>query len=144
MISSSVRKQRAMRGGCGSFCGDRNCGALAIVEVSGQKMERGDVNVFSQANNTHGPKSGEYLAVVISPAIRKGRAYTAGTPPAPANKVCTTEKRHSQFFEEKMSPASSVRAQTPNPSLAIFLNRTQFNRDNYCNGDPSGEWKPEK
>ena len=64
-------------------CGDRVLVALGSMEISGRKMERGDVNVFKTGEKYAPPKSGEYLEVVIKPGHPKVAALPAGTPPAP-------------------------------------------------------------
>src|SRR6267143_3618229 len=105
-------------------CGDRVVVALGSVEVSGQKMERGDVNVFKTGEKYAPPKSGEYLEVVIKPGHPKVAALPAGTPPAPANKVLYDGKEFT-IFEEKMEPGELSSGHSHNQRLAIFLNRTQ-------------------
>jgi hypothetical protein len=105
-------------------CGDRIVVALGSVEVSGQKMERGDVNVFKTGEKYARPKSGEYLEVVIKPGHPKVAALPAGTPPAPTNKVLYDGKEFT-IFEEKMEPGELSSGHSHNQRLAIFLNRTQ-------------------
>src|ERR1700676_1405835 len=65
-----------------AFCGDRIVLALGPVEVSGQKMERGDVKVFKTGERYSPPMSGDYLEVVIKPGHPQATAPNAGTPPA--------------------------------------------------------------
>ena len=110
-------------GGAAS-CGDRVVVALGSVEVSGQKMERGDIRVFKTGESYSPPKSGDYLEVAIKPAHPKVIAPSAGTPPAPDNKVLYAGKQFT-IFEEKMQPGETSSRHSHNQRLAIFLNRTQ-------------------
>jgi hypothetical protein len=105
-------------------CGDRVLLALGSIEVSGQKMERGDVKVFKTGERYVPPKSGEYLEVVIKPGHPKTIAPGAGTPPAPDNKILYDGKEFT-IFEEKMQPGELSSRHSHNQRLAIFLNRTQ-------------------
>ena len=105
-------------------CGDRVVVALGSVEVSGQKMERGDVNVFKTGEKYAPPKSGEYLEVVIKPGHPKVMAPSARTPPPPGNKVLYDGKEFT-IFEEKMQPGEISSSHSHNQRVAIFLNRTQ-------------------
>ncbi len=105
-------------------CGDRVVVALGSVEVSGQKMERGDVNVFKTGEKYARPKSGEYLEVVIKPGHPKVMAPSARTPPPPGNKVLYDGKEFT-IFEEKMQPGEISSSHSHNQRVAIFLNRTQ-------------------
>jgi len=105
-------------------CGDRIVVALGSVEVSGQKMERGDVNVFKTGEKYARPKSGEYLEVVIKPGHPKVMAPSARTPPPPGNKVLYDGKEFT-IFEEKMQPGEISSSHSHNQRVAIFLNRTQ-------------------
>jgi quercetin dioxygenase-like cupin family protein len=105
-------------------CGDRVVVALGSVEVSGQKMERGDVNVFKTGEKYSPPKSGEYLEVVIKPGHPKVMAPSGGTPPPPGNKVLYDGKEFT-IFEEKMQPGEISSSHSHNQRVAIFLNRTQ-------------------
>jgi hypothetical protein len=120
-------------------CGDRIVVALGSIEVSGQKMERGDVKIFKTGEKYAPPKSGEYLEVVIKPGHPKVAALPAGTPPAPANKVLYDGKEFT-IFEEKMEPGELSSGHSHNQRLAIFLNRTQVQQwTNYWQREPSGE-----
>jgi quercetin dioxygenase-like cupin family protein len=105
-------------------CGDRVLLALGPIEISGQKMERGDVKVFKTGERYSPPKSGEYLEVVIKPGRPKAIAPSAGTPPAPDNKILYDGKEFT-IFEEKMEPGELSSRHSHNQRLAIFLNRTQ-------------------
>jgi quercetin dioxygenase-like cupin family protein len=105
-------------------CGDRVFVALGSIEVSGQKMERGDVIVFKSGERYSPPKSGDYIEVVIKPGHPKAIAPSAGTPPAPDNKILYDGKEFT-IFEEKMEPGELSSRHSHNQRLAIFLNRTQ-------------------
>ncbi len=105
-------------------CGDRVVVALGSVEVGGQKMERGDIKVFTTGEKYSPPKSGEYLEVVIKPGHPKAIAPSAGTPPPPGNKVLYDGKDFT-IFEEKMQPGEISSSHSHNQRVAIFLNRTQ-------------------
>ena len=105
-------------------CGDRIVVALGSVEVSGQKMERGDVKIFKTGEKYAPPKSGEYLEVVIKPGHPKVMAPSARTPPPPGNKVLYDGKEFT-IFEEKMQPGEISLSHSHNQRVAIFLNRTQ-------------------
>jgi quercetin dioxygenase-like cupin family protein len=105
-------------------CGDRVVVALASMEISGQKMERGDVKVFKTGEKYSPPKSGEYLEVVIKPGHPKVMAPSAGAPPPPGNKVLYDGKEFT-IFEEKMQPGEISSSHSHNQRVAIFLNRTQ-------------------
>jgi hypothetical protein len=105
-------------------CGDRILLALGAVELSGQKMQRGDVQVFKTGERYSPPKDGEYLEVVIKPGHPQVMAPGAGTPPAPDNKVLH-EGKDFTIFEEKMQPGELSSPHSHNQRLAIFLNRTQ-------------------
>src|SRR6195256_1195676 len=80
------RNSAPCAGGAAS-CGERVVVALGSVEVSGQKMERGDVKVFKTGEKYSPPKSGEYLEVVIKPEHPKVIAPNTETPPAPDNRI---------------------------------------------------------
>jgi hypothetical protein len=105
-------------------CGDRVVVALGSMEVSGQKMERGDIRVFKTGEIYSAPKSGEYLEVAIKPGYPKAIAPSAGTPPPPGNKVLYDGKDFT-IFEEQMEPGELSSSHSHNQRLAIFLNRTQ-------------------
>jgi quercetin dioxygenase-like cupin family protein len=105
-------------------CGERVVVALGSVEVSGQKMERGDIKVFKTGERYSPPKSGDYLEVVIKPAHPKVIAPSAETPPPPGNKVLYDGKQFT-VFEEKMEPGETSSRHSHNQRLAIFLNKTQ-------------------
>jgi hypothetical protein len=105
-------------------CGDRVVVALGTIELSGQKMERGEVKVFQTGEKYSAPKSGEYLEVVIKPGHPKATAPSAGTPPPPGNKVLYDGKDFT-VFEEKMQPGETSSSHSHNQRVAIFLNRTQ-------------------
>jgi quercetin dioxygenase-like cupin family protein len=105
-------------------CGDRVVVALGSMQVSGQRMERGDVKVFKTGEKYSPPKSGEYLEVVIKPGHPKVMAPSAGTPPPPGNKVLYDGKEFT-IFEEKMQPGEISSSHSHNQRVAIFLNRTQ-------------------
>ena len=117
------RNSAPCAGGAAS-CGERVVVALGSVEVSGQKMERGDVRVFKTGERYSPPKSGEYLEVVIKPGHPKVMAPSAGTPPPPGNKVLYDGKEFT-IFEEKMQPGEISSSHSHNQRVAIFLNRTQ-------------------
>jgi hypothetical protein len=105
-------------------CGDRVLIALGSIEMSGQKMERGDIKVFKTGERYAPPRSGDYLEVVIKPGHPKAAAPSAGTPPAPENKILYDGKEFT-IFEEKMQPGELSSRHSHNQRLAIFLNRTQ-------------------
>jgi hypothetical protein len=105
-------------------CGDRVLLALGPIEISGQKMERGDVKVFKTGERYSPPKSGEFLEIVIKPGHPKAIAPSAGTPPAPENRILYDGKGFT-IFEEKMQPGELSSRHSHNQRLAIFLNRTQ-------------------
>jgi hypothetical protein len=105
-------------------CGERVLIALGSIEISGEKMERGDVKVFKTGERYSPPKGGEYLEVVIKPGHPKAIAPDAGTPPAPDNKILY-DGREFTIFEEKMEPGELSSRHSHNQRLAIFLNRTQ-------------------
>jgi hypothetical protein len=105
-------------------CGDRVVVALGPVEISGQKMERGDIKVFKTGEQYSPPKNGDYLEVVIKPEHPKTIAPSAGTPPPPGNKVLYDGKDFT-IFEERMQPGELSTSHSHNQRVAIFLNRTQ-------------------
>src|SRR6266436_5564073 len=105
-------------------CGGRVVVAFGSIEVSGQKMERGDIKVFKTGEKYSPPKSGEYLEVVIKPGHPKAIAPSAGTPPPPGNKVLYDGEDFT-VFEEKMQPGELSSSHSHNQRVAIFLNRTQ-------------------
>jgi quercetin dioxygenase-like cupin family protein len=105
-------------------CSERVLIALGSIEISGEKMERGDVKVFKTSERYSPPKSGDYLEVVIKPGHPKAIAPDAGTPPAPENKILYDGKEFT-IFEEKMEPGETSSRHSHNQRLAIFLNRTQ-------------------
>ena len=105
-------------------CGDRVVVALGSIEVSGQKMERGDIKVFKTGEKYSPPKSGQYLEVVIKPGHPKAIAPGAGAPPPPGNKVLYDGKDFT-IFEEQMEPGELSSSHSHNQRVAIFLNRTQ-------------------
>jgi hypothetical protein len=107
-----------------AFCGDRIVLALGPVELSGQKMERGDVKVFKTGERYSPPNGGEYLEVVIKPGHPKVTAPGADTPAAPGNKVLY-EATDFIIFEENMQPGELSSSHSHNQRLAVFLNRTQ-------------------
>src|SRR5258708_34746633 len=78
-----VSRNTAPCSGGAPSCGDRVLVALGFIEVSGQKMERGDVKVFKTGERYAPPKSGDYLEVVIKPDHPKVEALHAGSPPPP-------------------------------------------------------------
>jgi hypothetical protein len=117
------RNSAPCAGGAAS-CGDRIVLALSAVEVSGQKMQRGDVKVFKSGERYSPPPSGEYLEVVIKPGHPKVMTPVAGTPAAPGNKILFDGKDFT-VFEEKMQPGELSSPHSHNQRLAIFLNRTQ-------------------
>ena len=98
--------------------------ALGSIELSGEKMGRGDVKVFQLGERYAPPKSGEYIEVAIKPEHPKVMAPAPGTPPAPDNKVLYDGNQFT-IFEEKMQPGELSSPHTHNQRLAIFLNRTQ-------------------
>jgi len=104
-------------------CGERVFLALGPVEVSGKQMERGDVRVFKAGERYSAPTSGEYLEVSIKPTHPKVIAPSAGTPPAPDNKVLYAGKDFT-VFEEKMKVGEKSEPHSHNQRVAIFLNRT--------------------
>ena len=52
-------------------CGERVIVALGPVELSGQKMERGDIKAFKMGERYSPPQRGEYLEVTVKPAHPK-------------------------------------------------------------------------
>jgi hypothetical protein len=119
-----VFRNSAPCAGAAASCGDRIVLALGPVELSDQKMQRGDVKVFRTGERYSAPKGGEYLEVVIKPGHPKVIAPGAGTPPAPGNKVLY-EGKDFTIFEEKMQPGELSSPHSHNQRLAIFLNKTQ-------------------
>jgi hypothetical protein len=119
-----VFRNSAPCAGGSASCGDRIVLALGSIELGGQKMERGDVKVFKMGERYSPPQNGEYLEVVIKPGHPKVAAPSAGTPPAPGNKVLH-DGRDFTIFEEKMQPGELSSPHSHNQRLAIFLNRTQ-------------------
>src|SRR6266853_4986689 len=105
-------------------CGERILSALGFIEVSGQKIERGDVQVFKSGVSYTPPKNGEYLELVIKPDHPKMAGLPAGSPPPPANKVLYDGKEFT-IFEEKMEPGEISPGHSHNQRLAMFLKRTQ-------------------
>jgi len=118
-----VSRNAAPCAAAGPSCGDRVLVSLGSIEVSGEKMERGDVKVFKTGERYSPPKSGDYLEVVIKPGHPKAIAPSAGTPPAPDNKILHDGKEFT-IFEEKMEPGELSSGHSHNQRLAIFLNRT--------------------
>src|ERR1700731_4306119 len=98
-------------------CGDRVLLALGPIEISGQKMERGDVKVFKTGERYSPPESGEYLEVVIKPGHPKVTAPGADTPAAPGNKVLY-EATDFTIFEENMQPGELSSPHSHNQRLA--------------------------
>jgi len=111
-------------------CGERVFVALGSVEVSGQKMERGDIKVFKSGERYSPPQSGEYLEVVIKPGHPKVVAPKAGTPPPPGNKVLYDDKDFT-VFSERMEPGELSVPHSHNQRVAIFLNRTYVEQWTY-------------
>jgi hypothetical protein len=105
-------------------CGDRVVVALGTIELSGKKMERGDIKVFKIGEQYSPPKNGHYLEVVIKPGHPKTIVPSAGTPPPPGNKVLYDGKDFT-IFEERMQPGELSTSHSHNQRVAIFLNRTQ-------------------
>ncbi len=118
-----VSRNAAPCAAAGPSCGDRVLVSLGSIEVSGEKMERGDVKVFKTGERYSPPKSGDYLEVVIKPGHPKAIAPSAGTPPAPDNKILHDGKEFT-IFEEKMEPGELSSGHSHNQRLAIFINRT--------------------
>ena len=108
----------------GRSCGERVFVALGSLELSGQKMERGDIRVFQAGERYAPPSSGDYLEVVIKPGHPKVSVPSAGTPPPPGNKVLY-DGIDFTVFEEKMQPGEYSAPHSHNQRLAIFLNKTQ-------------------
>ena len=119
-----VFRNNAPCAGGAASCGERVVVALGSVEMSGQKMDRGDIKVFKAGERYSPPMSGDYLEVAIKPGHPKAIAPSAGTPPAPDNKVLYDGKQFT-IFEEKMQPGETSSRHSHNQRLAIFLNRTQ-------------------
>jgi hypothetical protein len=111
-------------------CGERVFVALGPIEVSGQKMERGDIKVFKSGERYSPPQSGEFLEVVIKPGHPKVAAPKAGTPPPPGNKVLYDDKDFT-VFSEKMEPGELSVSHSHNQRVAIFLNRTYVEQWTY-------------
>lgn len=104
-------------------CGDRVFVALGPVELSGKKMERGDIRVFKAGEPYSAPSNGEFLEVIIKPGHPKVSTPAAGTPPPPGNKVLYDSKNFT-VFEEKMQVGEKSVEHSHNQRVAIFLNRT--------------------
>ena len=98
--------------------------ALGIVEVNGQKMERGDIKVFKIGEHYSPPKTGDFLEVAIKPTHPKVMPPNAGTPPPPGNKILYDGKDFT-VFAEKMEPGEYSAPHSHNLRLAIFLNDTK-------------------
>ena len=105
-------------------CGERVVVALGIVEVNGQKMERGDIKVFKIGERYSPPKTGDFLEVAIKPTHPKVMPPSAGTPPPPGNKILYDGKDFT-VFAEKMEPGEYSAPHSHNLRLAIFLNDTK-------------------
>ncbi len=108
----------------GTSCGERVFVALGPVELSGQKMGRGDIRVFKAGERYAPPSSGEYLEVSIKPGHPKVSPPSAGSPPPPGNKILY-DGSDITVFEEKMEPGVYSPPHSHNQRLAIFLNKTQ-------------------
>jgi len=122
-------------------CGERVLVALGPIEVGGQKMERGDVKGFKTGVRYTAPKSGEFLEVSIKPGHPKVMAPSAGTAPAPDNKVLYTGK---DFFvaAEKMVPGTTSTEHSHNQRVAISINKAQV--EQWTNGkDETRELVPD-
>jgi hypothetical protein len=120
-------------------CGDRVVVALGSIEVSDQKMARGDIKVFKAGEHYSPPKSGEYLEVVMKPDHPKVIALSAGSPPPPNNQALSDGKEFT-VFEEKMQPGEISSVHSHNQRLVIFLNRTQVQQwTKWWQSKPSGE-----
>jgi quercetin dioxygenase-like cupin family protein len=104
-------------------CGERVFVALGSLEVSGQKMERGDIKVFKSGERYSPPTRGDYLEVAIKPSHPKAVPPGAGSPPPPHNKILYDGKDFT-VFEEYMQPGEKSVPHTHNQRVAIFLNRT--------------------
>src|SRR6267378_3513609 len=102
-------------------CGDRVVVALGSIEVSGQKMERGDVKIFKTGEKYAPPKSGEYLEVVIKPGHPKVMAPSARTPPPPGNKVLYDGKEFTIFEEKKPKPGELFPILVPSRPAVVHI-----------------------
>lgn len=118
-----VFKNSAPCAAAGNSCGERVVVALGPVEVNGQKMERGEVKEFQAGERYAPPKNGNFLEVAIKPTHPKVMPPTAGSPPAPGNKILYDGKDFT-VFAEKMQPGEYAAPHSHNLRLAIFLNDT--------------------
>ena len=107
----------------GNSCGERVVVALGLVELNGQKMERGEVKGFKAGERYAPPKNGNFLEVAIKPTHPKVMPPAAGTPAAPGNKILYDGKDFT-VFAEKMQPGEYAAPHSHNLRLAIFLNDT--------------------
>src|SRR5260370_40592053 len=105
-----VYRNSAPCAGGAASCGDRVLVALGTLELSGQKMERGDVKVFK----TGEPYSPTLLPTVVisskwslSLGIQKRSPQAPGHLLHPKTKFYTMEK-NSQFLRRKWSLARKV------------------------------------
>ena len=104
-------------------CGDRVLVALGPIDVNGEKMERGDIKVFTTGQRYSPPKTGDFLEVTIKPGHPQVRPPAPGTPPPPGNKVLYDGKDFT-VFAENMQPGEYSAPHSHNLRLAIFLNDT--------------------
>jgi hypothetical protein len=104
-------------------CGERVVVALGSMELNGQKMDRGDIKVFHAGEKYTAPSAGSYLEVAIKPNHPKAMPPTAGSPPAPGNKVLYDGKDFT-VFAERMAPGEFSAPHSHNVRLTIFLNDT--------------------
>jgi hypothetical protein len=118
-----VFKNSAPCAGAAAPCGERVMVALGSVEVSGQKMERGDIKVFKSGERYSPPTGGDFLEVAIKPTHPKVIPPAAGTPPPPGNKILY-DAQDFTVFAEKMQPGEYSAPHSHNLRLAIFLNDT--------------------
>jgi hypothetical protein len=104
-------------------CGERVFVALGPVEVNGQKLDRGEIKVFSAGERYTAPKAGNFLEVVIKSNHPKAMPLGAGSPPPPKNKILYDGKDFT-VFAERMNPGEYDAPHSHNVRLAIFLNDT--------------------
>jgi hypothetical protein len=112
-------------------CGERVVVALGSMELNGQKMDRGDIKIFHAGEKYTAPSAGSYLEVAIKPNHPKAMPPTAGSPPAPGNKVLYDGKDFT-VFAERMAPGEFSAPHSHNVRLAIFLNDTMV--EQWTNG----------
>jgi hypothetical protein len=133
-----VSRDRAPCAAGAPACGNRVVVALGTIALGGEKLHRGEIRVFKAGERYTPPADGDYLEVVIKPGHPKVSAPTAGTPPAPDNRVLY-DGRDFTVFAERMRPGELSAVHSHNLRLAIFLNKTQVQQWNAPAMPPNGK-----